>query len=205
MRLGILGGTFDPPHNGHLQIAHAARDALELAHIVFLPAKQPPHKQDDADGDLDPVSPLEARLAMLRLALRPHPEFVISLLEVERDGLSYTVDTLRELRRDSPDADIFFIMGMDSLVNLPTWHQPREIVKLGKLAVLNRPGYQLDLDALERQVPGVSAALVMVPAPKVDISSTDIRSRVRRDKSIRGLVPPAVANYIQQHHLYKGK
>lgn len=203
MRLGILGGTFDPPHNGHLQIAHAARDALELTQTVFIPAKQPPHKQDDAGGDLDPVSSLESRLAMLRLALRPHPEFVISLLEVERDGLSYTVDTLRELRRESPDADIFFIMGMDSLVNLPTWHQPQEIVKLAKLAVFTRAGYHLDISALERQVPGVSAAVVMVPAPEVDISSTEIRERVRRGKSIRGLVPPAVANYIKQHQLYK--
>jgi nicotinate-nucleotide adenylyltransferase len=204
MKLGILGGTFDPPHNGHLRIARAAQDALGLAQIVFIPAKLPPHKLVVEDGGLeDPVSPPETRFAMLKLALRDHPDFVISMLEAERDGPSYTVDTLRELCRETPGADVFFIMGMDSLVNLPTWHQPQEIVKLCKLAVLKRPGYQVDLDRLEFQVPGVTSAVVMVPAPEIDLSSTEIRARVRRGEPIRELVPTAVADYIEQHQLYK--
>lgn len=204
MKLGIFGGTFDPPHNGHLKIAHAAREALGLAQVVFIPARQPPHKLGVGNGGSEePVSPLESRLAMLELALSNHPEYVISLLEVERGGISYTVDTLRELRREAPDADIFFIMGMDSLVNLPTWHQPLEIVKLCRLAVLRRNGFPLDLEALERQVPGVTSAVVMIPAPEIDISSSEIRARARRGEPIQGLVPELVAEYIEQHQLYK--
>lgn len=198
MKFGILGGTFDPPHNGHLYIAEAAQRALRLAQIVFMPAQQPPHKLGE------PVSPLKTRVAMLHLALRHHPTFVLSLLEAERAGPSYTVDTLRALHNElALDAEIFFIMGEDSLVNFPTWHQPTEIVKLCKLAVLQRPGYDVDLDALEAQVPGVKKSVRMIRAPEVKISATDIRERVRRGESIRDLVPALVADYIQAHRLYR--
>jgi nicotinate-nucleotide adenylyltransferase len=198
MKMGLLGGTFDPPHNGHLQIAQAARRALRLARVFFVPAKQPPHKLDD------PISPLSDRVAMLERALAEHPEFAISLIEAEREGPSYTVDTLRKLRRErGARAGIYFIMGEDSLINLPTWHEPQEIVKLARLAVLMRPGYDVDLDALERQVPGVKASAILIPAAETDISASEIRARVRRGESIRGLVPPAVARYIKTHHLYR--
>lgn len=198
MKYGLLGGTFDPPHNGHLQIAAYAQVALGLAEIVFMPAPQPPHKLDD------PVSPLDLRVAMLELALEPCPDFVISLLEAERTGPSYSVDTLRELRATMGDDDeIFFIMGMDSLQNLPTWYRPEEIVKLCKLAVLKRQGYGVDLDALEARVPGVTASVVMIDAPEIDVSASEIRDRVRRGKSIQDLVPPTVAAYIHAHHLYQ--
>lgn len=197
MKLGILGGTFDPPHNGHLQLAQEAARALQLARVVFIPAKQPPHKLDD------PVSPLKTRVAMLERALEGHPDFVVSMIEAKRPGPSYTVDTLRELRRElGPDAVIYFIMGEDSLVNLATWNQPQEIVRLAHLVVLQRPGYDLDLDALEHKVPGVKASVVLVQAPELDISSSDIRRRVRRGTSIRKLVPAAVEDYIKQHQLY---
>lgn len=198
MKYGILGGTFDPPHNGHLKIAAAARSALGLAQIVFIPAGQPPHKLDD------PVSPAATRLAMLELALARHPNFVISRLELLRAGPSYTVDTLRELHQTlGDDAEIYFIMGMDSLQNFHTWHQPQEIVKLCKLAVLRRPGFDVDLDTLEKQVPGATASLVILPGPEFDISASEIRARVRRGESIRGLVPPAVAAFIKTNRLYK--
>lgn len=198
MKYGILGGTFDPPHNGHLKIAAAARSALGLAQIVFIPAGQPPHKLDD------PVSPAATRLAMLELALARHPDFVISRLELLRAGPSYTVDTLRELHQTlGDDAEIYFIMGMDSLQNFHTWHQPQEIVKLCKLAVLRRPGFDVDLDTLEKQVPGVTASVVIIPGPEFDISASEIRARVRRGESIRGLVPPAVAAFIKTNRLYK--
>lgn len=198
MKLGILGGTFDPPHNGHLLLADAAMHQLQLAQVVFMPAKQPPHKLDDA------ITPLEARVAMLERALRGRPAFVISMLEAERAGPSYTVDTLRELRHDLPTrTEIFFIMGMDSLQNLPTWHQPEEIVKLCKLAVLKRPGYFVDLDALDRQIPGVKRAVVFVNAPELNVSASDIRARAARGESIREFVPAAVAEYIETHHLYR--
>lgn len=197
MKLGILGGTFDPPHNGHLQIAAAAQDALRLAQIVFMPARQPPHKLDE------PVSPLADRVAMLELALGEHPDFVISLLEAKRAGPSYTVDTLRELRAVLAQDEIYFIMGMDSLQNLPSWYQPQEIVKLCKLAVLRRPGYGIDLDVLEQQVPGVKTSVVMIPAPEIEISASEIRDLVCRGESIRDLVPPLVADYIAAHSLYR--
>lgn len=198
MKYGILGGTFDPPHNGHLKIAAAARSALGLAQIVFIPAGQPPHKLDD------PVSPAATRLAMLELALARHPDFVISRLELLRAGPSYTVDTLRELHQTlGDDAEIYFIMGMDSLQNFHTWHQPQEIVKLCKLAVLRRPGFDVDLDTLEKQVPGVTASVVIIPGPEFDISASEIRARVRRGESIRGLVPPAVAAFIKTNRPYK--
>ncbi len=198
MKLGILGGTFDPPHYGHLHIAEFAMRALGLAEIVFVLAKQPPHKLDD------PVSPLAARLEMLERALSDKPAFVISLIETKRTGPSYSVDTLRELRREfGDDTEIFFVMGEDSLVNFPTWHQPQEIVKLCKLAVLQRPGYDLDVDALERQVPGVKASLKLIPAAEMNISSSEIRERVRRGESIREFVPRLVADYIESHRLYR--
>lgn len=198
MNVGILGGTFDPPHNGHLLIAHAARRALGLTRIVFIPAKQPPHKLNET------VSPLADRLAMLELALQAHPEFVISLVEVERAGPSYTVDTLRELRRAvPPPAEIFFIMGMDSLENLPTWREPQAIVQLCKLAVLKRPGYAVDWDALEAKVPGVRDRVVLIAAPETDVSASQIRARAAEGGSLEGLVPPAVAAYIRAQHLYQ--
>lgn len=200
MKIGILGGTFDPPHNGHLHMARAAQDALGLAEIIFMPAKQPPHKLDD------PVSPLETRVAMLERALAGEPTFVISMLEAERQGPSYTVETLRILRRElGDDAEIFFIIGEDSLVNFPTWHQPHEIVKLCKLAVLQRPKYDVDLDALDKRVPGVKASVVLIRARELDISSSDIRERVARGESIRKLVPARVADYIESHHLYQSR
>lgn len=198
MNIGILGGTFDPPHNGHLVLAEAALRQLQLAQVVFMPAKQPPHKLDD------PISPLGTRVAMLELALRGKTAFVISLLEAERPGPSYTVDTLREMRRDLPaQTQIFFIMGLDSLQNLPTWHQPQEIVKLCKLAVLKRPGYFADLDVLEQEIPGVKRAVHFVSAPEIGISASDIRARAARGGPLDGLVPRAVAAYIDQHHLYR--
>lgn len=200
MKIGILGGTFDPPHNGHLQLAEAAVRQLQLAQIVFMPAKQPPHKLDD------PISPLETRVALLERALRRKPAFVISLLEAERAGPSFTVDTLRQLHHDMPtQAEIFFIMGMDSLQNLPTWHQPQEIVKLCKLAVLKRPGYFADLNALEEKIPGVKRAVVFINAPEIHISASAIRARAARGETIDDLVPRAVAEYISQHRLYQDK
>ncbi len=197
MKLGILGGTFDPPHNGHLMLADTAMRQLRLAQVLFIPAKQPPHKLDE------PITLLKTRVAMLERALRGKPAFALSLLEAERAGPSYTVDTLRELRHDLPTgAEIFFIMGMDSLQNLPTWHQPQEIVKLCKLAVLKRPGYFADLDALARQIPGIKQAVVFVTAPEIYISASEIRARAARGESIREFVPPAVAEYIEQHRVY---
>ncbi len=198
MRIGILGGTFDPPHIGHLVIAEGAREKLALARVYFIPARQPPHKLDEI------VSPLEDRVAMLRLALDENPFFSMSLIEAQRPGPSYTVDTLRELRHELPPAtELFFIMGMDSLANLPTWHRPCELIELAQLAVLGRPGYTADLDALEKEIPGLKSRVVFISASELEISSTELQARVRVGQSIRYLVPDGVAEYIEVHHLYE--
>ncbi len=198
MRIGILGGTFDPPHIGHLIIAEEAREKLELDRVYFIPARQPPHKLGQ------PVTPLEDRVAMLRLALRYNPFFSLSLIEADRPGPSYTSDTLRELRADfPPETGLFFIMGMDSLEQLPTWHEPREIVALCMLAVLGRPGYTADLEALEQQIPGIKSRVVFIPAPEIELSSSELEARIRAGQSVRYLVPDGVPDYITEHHLYQ--
>ncbi len=198
MRIGILGGTFDPPHIGHLVIAEEARKKLALAKVYFVPARQPPHKLSE------PVSPLEDRVAMLRLALDDSPFFVLSLLEANRPGPSYTVDTLRQLRTEFPPAaEFFLIMGMDSLAKLPTWHKPGELIQMCRLAVLRRPGYSAEMDELERKIPGIKSKVLFIPAPQLEISSSDLQSRVRGGLSIQSVVPAGVTEYIAQHHLYE--
>ena len=198
MRIGILGGTFDPPHLGHLLIADQARERLGLEQVYFVPAPEPPHKQGE------PVSPFSDRVAMLRRALAGYPFFAISLVEANRAGPSYTTDTLRRLHLDfRSGTKFFFIMGSDSLEDLPTWHEPRELVKLARLAVLRRPGHPVDLEALEKQVPGIRSSVVVVPAPELTISSTEIQARVCAGRPIDDLVPPGVAEYIREHRLYK--
>lgn len=197
MRIGILGGTFDPPHIGHLVIAEEARVKLSLAKVYFVPARQPPHKMDE------PVSPLADRVAMLRLALDDSPFFVLSLVEANRPGPSYTVDTVRQLNAEFPPAtELFFIMGMDSLADLPTWHKPNDLIEMCHLAVLKRPGYSADLEGLERRIPGIKSKVLFIPAPELEISSSDLQGRVRRGLSIHYMVPDGVADYIVQHHLY---
>ena len=198
MRIGILGGTFDPPHIGHLVIAEEALEKLQLERVYFVPAQQPPHKL----GEL--ISPFADRVAMLQLALNANPAFTLSLIEANRPGPSYTVDTLRELRREfPPEAELFFVMGLDSLANLPTWYHPHELIELCQLAVLSRPGYTVDLDALEARIPGLRSRVVFIPAPELDISSTELHARVRAGHSIQYMVPKEVARYIAEHRLYK--
>jgi nicotinate-nucleotide adenylyltransferase len=198
VRIGILGGTFDPPHIGHLVIAEEARKKLALAKVYFVPARQPPHKLGE------PVSPLKDRVAMLRLALDDSPSFVLSLVEANRPGPSYTVDTLRQLRTEFPPAaEFFLIMGMDSLANLPTWHKPGELIQMCRLAVLRRPGYSAEMDELERKIPGIKSKVLFIPAPELEISSSDLQSRVRGGLPIQSVVPAGVTEYIAQHHLYE--
>jgi nicotinate-nucleotide adenylyltransferase len=196
VRIGVLGGTFDPVHNGHLHIAEVLRQALRLSRIIWVPAGQPPHKQ----GQI--VSSDEDRLQMLHLALASSPTDEISLVDVERRGPSYTSDTLEALRRDLGPERVFFLMGEDSLRDFPTWHHPDRILNLAELAVAGRPGVDADLERLSRDLPAVKGRVHLVPAEELAISSSDIRRRVRANESIRDLVPPAVADYIGEHNLY---
>jgi nicotinate-nucleotide adenylyltransferase len=190
MRIGLFGGTFDPPHLGHLVLAEWARVALRLDRVTFMPAGAPPHKRGR------PLSSAAHRLAMTRLAVRGNPAFAVSALEVGRVGPSFTVDTLRALGRRTPGARLFLLMGADSLADFPTWHEPGSIARLATLVVAGRPGP----DAPPAHVPG---RVVVLDNPLVDLSSSALRARARAGRSLRYLVPDAVAAYVARHRLYR--
>jgi len=198
MKVGVLGGTFDPVHNGHLMVAEQVRIHLSLAEVLFVPAGQPWQKNDQ------PISSAEHRLQMLRLALADKPNFKLSTIEVERAGPSYTVDTIAELRSQlGTEDELFFIVGWDSLAGLPRWREPSRLVELCSLVVVPRPGYvPPELKALEGLIPGLSRSLTLLDEPEIDVSASAIRQRVAEGLSISGLVPEAVEVYITQHGLY---
>ena len=197
MRVGILGGTFDPIHLGHLIVAEEVRVRLEVPKILFIPAGNPWLRRG-------PVAPAEHRLEMVRLAIKSNPFFELSSLEVQRPGPTYTVDTLTELReRFGEDAEFYFIIGPDALVELPKWKQPGRLIELCWLVGVKRPGAQeVKLEELERAIPGLTSRLILVDEPQIGISSTEIRERVTRGLSIRYLVPEEVQDYIYRHRLY---
>lgn len=192
-RMGIFGGTFDPPHLGHLALADWAREALALDRVVFVPAARPPHKRGRR------MSPAVHRVAMTRLAVRGNRAFGVSTLEVRRDGPSYTVDTLRVLTRAHGGAALWLLMGEDSLREFPTWHAPGEILELARLAVAGRPGER----APRRLAPAARRRVVWLHNPELQISSSTIRDRMRSGRSVRYLVPDAVVRYAETHGLYR--
>lgn len=198
MKIGILGGTFDPVHNGHIKVAEAVKTQLDLAKVVFVPAGQPWLKSDS------PVSPAEHRVEMVRLAIAVCSGFELSLLEINRPGPSYTVDTIKEFRDKHGDGnELFFILGQDSLSQLPRWKEPNRIIELCYLVAVPRPGCRPpDLKELETLIPGLSSRLILLDKPEIDVSATQIRKRVAEGLSIRALVPEPVAEYIKQHKLY---
>lgn len=198
MRVGILGGTFDPIHIGHLISAEEARVELELERVVFIPAGLPPHKLDHV------MSPVEHRLAMVELAVASNPHFVVSRVDIDRLGPSYTVDTIELLKGGwGPGVEIYFIMGSDSLLDILTWHDPERLIRLCRFAVVSRPGYPVNLGELDALLPGVASRVQMLDAPELAVSSTDIQRRVRKGLSIKYQVPEAVKDYIYQHKLYQ--
>ncbi len=196
-RVGLFGGTFDPPHVGHLILASEAKSQLELNRVLWTVTPDPPHKQDQ------PITPLEHRLAMVKLAIQDNPSFELSEIELERPGPQYTVDTIRLLAEKNPNAEIVPILGSDSLHDLPTWHQPQEILYAAHwVGVMRRPGEETNLEALERELPGISSKVHYVDAPLLEIASREIRDRVATRKPFRYYLPPPVFEYIEQHHLY---
>lgn len=195
-RIGVLGGTFDPVHNGHLHVANALREALDLERILWVPAGQPPHKT----GQI--VSSDRDRLAMLDLALSGSAADQINTIDIERSGPSYTADTLEILAECLAPARLFFLMGEDSLRDLPTWHDPERLLRAAELAVAARPGVDADLASIARQIPSVQSRIHLVPTKEIAISSSEIRRRVGEHQSIHGLVPPPVEAYIRDHGLY---
>jgi nicotinate-nucleotide adenylyltransferase len=202
-RVGLLGGTFDPIHYGHLVIAEEVRTTLQLSEMVFVPAGKPPHKP----GRI--VTEAHHRLAMLKLAIASNPYFTISLVDVERQGPSYTVETLRLLHQQwGAQTAIYFVIGGDSLEYLLTWHDPAGILEqLAVLVAVQRPGYEEASDyrdALEARLPGIKQRLIIVQAPQLDISASDLRRRVAEGRPIKYQTPEAVEHYIAQHGLYRG-
>lgn len=198
MKIGILGGTFDPVHRGHLKIAEEARATLDLSEVIFVPAGQPLLKP------AHPITPAEHRLQMLRLAIADRPYFRVSAMEIERPGPSYTVDTIAELRGQYGSEDeLFFILGWGSLAQLPEWREPSRIIKMCYLVAVPRPGCQRpNLEALAASIPGIAQRVVFLEKPQVDISASAIRELAARGASIDHLVPEPVADYIRQHKLY---
>jgi nicotinate-nucleotide adenylyltransferase len=196
--LGILGGTFDPPHYGHLVLAENARTQLRLDRVLFVPAGQQPLKRGQG------ITPVRHRAAMVEAAISDNPTFALSRVDLDRPGPHYTIDTLALLQEAYPGAELFFLIGGDSLAQLATWHDPGGIVQQARLAVMPRPGWEADLGELEQTVPGVCERLVWLDTPCLDISATDLRRRARQGLPLRYLLPPAVEAYIREHRLYTG-
>jgi nicotinate-nucleotide adenylyltransferase len=197
-RVGLLGGSFDPIHVGHLHIARHACARLGLDRVVFIPAGQPPHKLDQALTDQ------EHRYAMARLAVEGEPCFTVSRIDLDRPGPCYSVDTVRLLKEAwGPEARVFFLIGADSLADLPTWYQPQRLLELCQVVAVARPGYSVDLATLNNRFPGALPVRLLRDVPPMDISATEIRRRVAAGCSIEGLVAPAVADYIEAHGLYR--
>lgn len=193
MRVGIFGGSFNPPHTAHLIVAEWVRDAEGLDRVLWMPAARPPHKPDAA------LVSAGHRLAMTRLATRDHPAFAVSDLEIRRGGVSYTLDTVRALQSAHPADTFALILGGDSLRDFASWHRPDEIIARVPLVVYDRPG------ADRSHVPERFLERTrFVDAPLLEISGTTIRARRRAGRSIRYLVPDAVRTYIETHGLYRG-
>ncbi len=198
-RTGVLGGTFDPVHIGHLVLAEHAREQLELDTVLFMPAGHPWRKTGRD------VTTAGHRVAMVRLAVQGNPWFDVSALEADRAGPSYTADTLEELHRQTPGADLFLILGEDALADLPNWRWPERILETATIAVAARVTEPPAGGDAAAALPGGKARIVHIQMPLIEISATDIRQRVAQGRSIRYLVPRPVEEYIREHGLYGGR
>lgn len=185
-KIGILGGTFDPPHYGHLLIAEEVRLALELDEVWFIPTYQPPHKENTRSSVGD-------RIAMLNIATEPYEDFKVNLIEIEREGKSYTYDTMRELTERFPNDQFYFIIGADMVETLSSWYKIDSLLELVTFVVTNRHGYNLS----------TSYPVLKVEIPMFDVSSTLIRKRIKQRQTVRFLLPDSVYAYIKEKRLYE--
>jgi len=188
-RIGIMGGTFDPIHHGHLVAASEAQVALDLDEVVFVPTGKPADKGD--------VSPAEHRYLMTVIATASNPRFRVSRVDIDRPGTTYTVDTLQDMRREFPDADLFFITGADAIATFLSWKDAAQLTALAHFVGVSRPGHELSV----KDLPSDSVTVLEVPA--LAISSTDCRARVYAGNSVWYLVPDGVVQYIAKHRLYR--
>ncbi len=187
-RIGVMGGTFDPIHNGHLVAASEVASAMELDEVLFVPTGKPWQKQE--------VSPAEHRYLMSVVATASNPQFKVSRVDVDRPGFTYTVDTLNELNEQFPDADLFFISGADAIAQIIAWKDIDSVWDLAHFVAVSRPGHKLKLPKAPK------GAISELEVPALSISSTDVRQRVADGKPIWYLVPDGVVQYISKHHLY---
>ncbi len=196
-RIGLFGGTFDPPHLGHLILASEAQTQLELDRLLWVLTPEPPHKQDQV------ITTIEHRLAMVQLAIADNPAFELSRVELDRPGPHYTVDTVRKVAEQNPQAEIVPIIGGDSLNDLPQWHEPQQLVYACHwIGVMRRPHEEPDLAELEHDLPGIRSKIHYVDAPLLEIASREIRTRIAEGRSVRYYLPADVYEYINEHHLY---
>ena len=196
MRLGLFGGTFDPIHMGHLVLAEACREACGLDRVWFVVAGAPPHKPGDRTA-------VDDRLEMVRIAIAGHPSFEVSDLETRRPGPHYSVETIEEVRRERPDDELFFLIGADSLADLPQWREPDRIVSMATVVVVDRPGNALGLSSRWPDLSPSALPFRKVSIPPIGIASHDLRRRASEGRSIRYLVPRGVEAYIEAHGLYR--
>lgn len=198
MRLGILGGTFDPIHYGHLLLAETCREQLNLSQIRLLPAGAPPHKTGKG------ITDGHTRADMAQLAISGYPEYTVDRREIRREGPSFTVDTLTGLRTEFPDAELFFLMGADSLRDIPTWKDPEQILESATVVAVNRPG--LAAPSAEQVIEWVGEAfasrITILSMPGTDLSATALRRRVAEGQNLRFMTPRAVEMFITQHQVY---
>jgi len=198
MRLGILGGTFDPIHIGHLILAEEAWHQLGLDKVLLAPAADPPHKRDQGK------SPAEHRVRMVELAIADNPHLALSRVDVDRPGPHYTLDMVQLLlKQHGPGIELYFLMGLDSLVDLPTWHKPLDLMQQCHLVAFSRPDAEFDWTTLEAALPGIRSRVVLLPMPLLQISGSDLRQRARHGQPLRYQVLPQVEQYIQQQKLYQ--
>jgi nicotinate-nucleotide adenylyltransferase len=197
MRIGIFGGTFDPVHVGHLILATESACQLDLDKVLWMVTADPPHKGEQ-------VSPVEDRLAMVAAAIDEDPLFEISRLEIDRPGPHLAVETMRLLHLQYPRDTLIYLMGGDSLEDLPTWYEPGEFLAVcDEIGVLRRPGHQIDLPALEKRLAGLTAKVHFIDSALIDISSTQLRAAITAGKPFRYSLPPDVYRYIQEHRMYR--
>lgn len=197
-RIGFFGGTFDPPHIGHLILAGEAVSQFNLNRLLWVLTPEPPHKQEN------PITPLHHRLAMLQAMIAHHPNFEISRLEIDRPGPHYTIDTIKILKEQETDAEIILLIGGDSLADLPTWRFASDLIPaVSKIGVMRRPSDFTDLSAIESQLPGTTDKIQFIDALLQPVSSSQLRRRIKSDEMFRYYLALEVYDYIEKNNLYR--
>jgi nicotinate-nucleotide adenylyltransferase len=198
MRIGVFGGTFDPPHIGHLILASEAQEQCKLDQVLWVLTPFPPHKE------LKKLTSLEDRLKMVELAISRNTSFILSHVDVDRKPPHFAVDTMRLLKAEAPSNEFFYVMGLDSVNDLTTWHKPADFIRLcNGIIFMQRHGEVFDSSKLESDFPGIGGKLVLLQTPIIEISATDIRGRVKMGKQYRYYVPEKIYRYIKEHNIYQ--